>query len=62
MNGPTGFNVRFKPNVGLGLGYATVTLRVSPSTFTNAFKVAEALRSSGYMSVEIWRSGERVSR
>lgn len=54
MNGPTGFNVRYRK----GRGHAEVTLRVSPSTLHNAMQVADALDAAGMSFVEVWRSGK----
>ncbi len=66
MNGPTGYNVRFRR--GPAVGYATVTLRVCPSTLHNALTVFQALRASNrdggppaLYNLEIWRSGEKVN-
>lgn len=53
MNGPTGYNVRFRrsPN------YAQVTVRITPSVFNDADFTAKALVAAGAKSVEIWKSG-----
>lgn len=66
MNGPTGYNVRYR--TGPAVGYATVKLRISPSTLHNALTVYQALRAANrdgntptLYKLEIWRSGEKVS-
>ena len=59
MNGPTGYNVRYRK--GKGRAYAVVTLPVWPSTQSNALTVYHALTQAGHRQTEIWRSGERVS-
>jgi len=56
MNGPTGYNVRYRK----ARGHNIVQLPVRPSTSHNALQVYHALKDAGYQ-VEIWRSGERTS-
>ena len=66
MNGPTGYNIRYR--CGLGSGFATVTMRISPSTLGHALSIYQALKLSKrldpgarFFDLEIWRSGEKVS-
>lgn len=58
MNGPTGYNVRYR----FKRGHALVTLRVSPSTIHNADQVADALLAATSDVVEVWHSGSIVRK
>lgn len=58
MNGPTGYNVRYRQTPA----YALVTLTVRPSVFVNAQFVAKSLIAQGASTVEIWRSGELAEK
>lgn len=56
MNGPTGYNVRYRNGEG-----RPVVLRLAPSTMRDAIDVSLALEGfPEVMDVEIWRSGEQV--
>ena len=57
MNGPTGFNIRYR---AYGDDGTVVTLRISPSMLHTALIVSAALAidpGRRFTNIEIWRSG-----